>query len=138
MSNLDRDLAEMRRLGYTSYGKYKQDYLNTKVEGTPTVKPRQCEPPAKYRRECAYCRKVFVTTDHRKTFCSDQCKRNAAKKRYNDRKREKKPKQIGYCIICGASFPKIRVTHICCGPECKAIRNRQVQDAWRKRLKEEK
>ena len=29
MSNLDRDLAEMKRLGYTSYGKYKLDYPNT-------------------------------------------------------------------------------------------------------------
>lgn len=30
MSNLDRDLAEMRRLGYgTNYGKYKLDHPNT-------------------------------------------------------------------------------------------------------------
>ena len=31
MSNLDKDLAEMRRLGYTSYGKYKLDYPNEEV-----------------------------------------------------------------------------------------------------------
>lgn len=92
MSNLDRDLAEMRRLGYTSYGKYKLDHPSTKVETPMPGKPGRCAPPAKYRRECTYCGKAFVTADHRKTLCSDECKVLAAKKRYREKKQAKKAK----------------------------------------------
>ena len=138
MDNLDKDLAEMRRLGYTSYGKYKLDHPSTKVETPIPGKPRQCAPPATYRRECTHCGKPFVTADHRQTLCSSDCKVLAAKKRYQEKKRAKKPKQIGQCVICGASFEKIRVTHMTCSKQCYVARNRQTQAAWRKRLKEGK
>ena len=80
MDNLDKDLAEMRRLGYTSYGKYKLDYPSTKVETPMPGKSRQCAPPATCRRECTHCGKTFVTADHRQTLCSSDCKLLAAKK----------------------------------------------------------
>ena len=135
MDNLDKDLAEMRRLGYTSYGRYKLDYPNTKQ---PTQKKsRQLAPPVEYRRVCAFCGNEFVTTNHRTMYCSDDCKERGIRRRYNERQREKKkkPKAVGRCIICGAPFEKLQVTNICCSSKCKRIRNLQVQKAWRARQK---
>jgi hypothetical protein len=138
MSNLDRDLAEMRRLGYSSYGKYKLDHPNTgkSVTEPPPKKPRQCALPKEYHLVCDFCGKPFISPIAQKMYCSTECRRKNAKKKYRDRKLSESQKRIAKCLICGREFQQLRSSHKYCGGSCKRTANLEIQRQWRARLKE--
>ena len=140
MSNLDRDLAEMRRLGYTSYGKYKLDHPTTKPEASKPAgrKPRQCAPPKIYQLTCDLCGKAFTAKLSYKKYCSDSCYKKASQQHYRERKAGTRVKPVGTCVICGTTFTQLRSTQKYCSEECKIVGNRENQRQWRARLKEAK
>lgn len=141
MSNLDRDLAEMRRLGYgTNYGKYKLDYPNTgKPAPKPTPKkPRQCAPPKEYQLVCDFCGKPFTSLTANKMYCSTECCRKNSKKQYQERKLSKKQERTAKCLVCGSEFPQLRSNNKYCGETCRRTAKLEVMRQWRQRLKEAK
>ena len=138
MNNLDKDLQEMRRLGYTSYGKYKLDHPNTKVVKNKTSKSaakRNHSIPAQYNLVCAECEKEFVSARSYQLYCSDVCKDKAARKRCWDKKKKCKTKTYTHCAICGTEFEQRRLNHIYCSTECHDEGNRRCQRLWRQRQK---
>lgn len=143
MSNLDRDLAEMQRLGYgTNYGKYKLDHPNTGMiqpaQEPPPKKPRQCAPPKEYQLVCDFCGTLFTSTVANKMYCSTECARKNAKKQYQERKLLEKQKRTGKCRVCGAEFQRGRSNIKYCGDACRRIAKLEVMRQWRARLKEAK
>lgn len=143
MSNLDKDLAEMRRLGYgTNYGKYKLDHPNTGMiqpaPEPPPKKPRQCAPPKEYQLVCDFCGKSFTSLVANKMYCSTECARKNAKKQYQERKLSEKQKHTGKCRVCGAEFQRARSNIKYCGDACRRTAKLEVMRQWRTRLKEAK
>ena len=131
MSNLDRDLAEMRRLGYTSYGKYKLDYPNTKAEAqeleeTPQEIKAQEPEVCVIDYICKHCGKTFESPRAGKQFCSKQCCRAFSKKQYLARQRKSKVPPVAKCPECGKEFSKIGNSKYCCN-ECSAIAARRCR-----------
>ena len=141
MDNLDKDLKEMRRLGYTSYGKYKLDYPNTrkqKSNSKPVQKKPQQHAPAEHQLICSFCGKTFTSHLAHKMYCSTECCRKNAKKRYEERKSEGRKARSRACLICGTEFKQVRASHKYCSPECKRTAALETQRQWRARLKESK
>lgn len=138
MDNLDKDLKEMRRLGYSSYGKYKLDYPTTKPEASKPVgkKPKQSAPSKEHHLVCNFCGNPFISPIAQKMYCSTECCRKNAKKRYQERKLTEKQKRIAKCLICGREFQQLRSSHKYCGGSCKRTANLEIQRQWRARLKE--
>ena len=131
MSNLDRDLAEMRRLGYTSYGKYKLDYPNTKTEAQGLEEAPQeteVEEPEVGIIDyiCKHCCKPFESSRAGKQFCSKQCCRAFSKKQYRERQRVNKMPLMAKCPECGKEFYKVGNSKYC-GNECSAIAARRCK-----------
>lgn len=143
MSNLDRDLAEMRRLGYTSYGKYKLDYPNTKPE--PPKKESDSFQTVHYavpqealhEYVCSYCGRSFTTPRTGVQYCSTKCCRASAKKRCYERKRSKlKPAVIiVHCGECGKEFQKGMPFLKYCSKECQKKAYRRRNKEWYDRQK---
>lgn len=140
MDNLDKDLAEMQRLGYSSYGKYKLDYPTTKPQASKSVgkSPKRSAPPKIHQLTCAHCGKAFTSKTSYKKYCSDSCYKNASQQHYRARIAGTRVKTIGICQICGASFQQLRSTQKYCSKECNAEGSRRNQREWRARLKEAK
>ena len=137
MSDLDRDLAEMKRLGYgNDYGRYKADHPGCPRVAQHPAKEKLHAPPVKYEKTCAFCGKTFSTDQAGKIYCSDPCHDAAARKRYYQRKAVQKVLTVARCAICGAEFVQLRGTHKYCSPECNRAGNRVNQSNWRARLKE--
>ena len=144
MSNLDRDLAEMRRLGYTSYGKYKLDYPNTmpeppkkESEAFQTVR-HQVSYDALYEYVCSFCGKQFTTIRVGVQYCSTKCCRAAAKKRCIERKRSESgeaPITIVRCGECGKEFQKGLPFLKYCSKECQKKAYRRRNKEWYDRQK---
>lgn len=125
MSNLDRDLAEMKRLGYTSYGKYKVDHPYTKEDPEKLVEPPKEIKPEKLEvgigdYVCKCCGKHFESARAGRKFCSTACCRLHAKRQYNLRQRENKAPILVNCPQCGREFIKKRNLRYC-SPECRKI-----------------
>ena len=142
MSNLDRDLAEMRRLGYSSYGKYKLGHPNTGMTQSAQKplpkKPRQCAPPKEYQLVCDFCNKPFTSVVANKMYCSTECARKNAKKQYQERKFPGKQERIGRCLVCGSEFQQLRSSNKYCGESCRRTAKLETTRQWRARLKEAK
>ena len=138
MSNLDRDLEAMKRLGYTSYGKYKLDYPNTNKPSQKPKKQMKRPPQFQYERNCACCGTPFVTTRVNRLYCSEPCKIKMGQQRYRGNKKEKRGPLVAKCEICGAEFVQIRASHKYCCKECHDEGGRRMSRLWRQRLKEAK
>ena len=63
--------------------------------------------------ECPSCGYTFEPTNVTQIYCSDSCKKKAAKKR------EKKDIPIGVCASCGINFEPVIVSQIYCSQKCK-------------------
>lgn len=133
MSNLDRDLAEMKRLGYTSYGKYKLDYPNTRSSPKPAPSLNAGEFEALevgiHDYICKCCGSSFAATRAGRKFCSTACCRLHAKRQYNLRQRENKghpTPSVAVCPKCGREFIKKGNLRYC-GPECRDMAARKLQ-----------
>lgn len=138
MSNLDRDLAEMRRLGYgTNYGKYKLDHPNTQSEllqkpsedSTWKREPKQSgtEP---HDLICKCCGIAFTSDRAGRKYCSTACCRRAAKRLRYQRVRESAVPVIVRCIECGTEFEKTPTHLKYCSSECRKIATRKRQREW--------
>ena len=146
MSNLDRDLAEMKRLGYTSYGKYKLDYPNTNPD--PPQKESDSFQTVYYQKShaelydcvCSFCGKSFTTTRFGVRHCSTKCCRAAAKKRHIEKKRSKPnpPRIIVCCGECGKEFEKGIPFLKYCSEECQKKAYRRRNKEWYDRQKGKK
>ena len=124
MSNLDRDLAEMKRLGYTSYGKYKLDYPNTSSSADPAPSLNASEFEALevgiHDYICKCCGNSFASIRAGRKFCSTACCRLYSKRQYNLRQRENKETILVNCPQCGREFIKKGNSRYC-SPECSKI-----------------
>lgn len=126
MSNLDRDLAEMKRLGYgNDYGRYKLDHPSTKVEPQTQEEPSQ-KPDAKvldvaiYDYTCQYCGKNFAADRKGRKFCSKKCCRGESRRQFRQRQRNGEGIVMIRCIKCGREFIK-KGNSKYCSPECSKI-----------------
>ena len=137
MNNLDKDLAEMRRLGYTSYGKYKLDYPNTKIEPQKKTvsSPSKKRDPKEIGAEpheliCQCCGSAFTSDRAGRKYCSTACCRRAAKRLHYQRVRESAAPVIVRCIECGTEFEKTPTHLKYCSSECRKIATRKRQREW--------
>lgn len=143
MSNLDKDLAEMRRLGYgTNYGKYKLDHPGN---NPAPARPEQSEDPAEkqvkissgaFMLVCSFCGETFASDRASKLYCSTSCCRKTAKKRFKERSVKEPKEQSRICPICGQSFPVSSARIKYCGPECQRLAKIEATRQWRLRQKE--
>lgn len=132
MSNLDRDLAEAKRLGYgVWYGRYKADY-----PGEPVVKPEP-EPEPVVEEEpldavCALCGQPFHKYNMYHKYCSVACSEEANRRRSRDKYRRKEPiTEKITCPVCGIVFlPTHRAQKYC----DKACRREAELEAKRKNV----
>ena len=70
LDNLTKDCIRARKLGYSSYGKYKADHPNTK----------ESEEPMELQEgtiQCHYCYGRFVPSRKDAKFCSTKCRERA-------------------------------------------------------------
>ena len=134
MSNLDRDLAEMQRLGYgTNYGRYKLDFPDTNVKTNPakTLGPEDYEeiPEVLHDLACSFCGESFKSTRMKK-YCSVTCCKAAAKRRRNQRVQEAAQFVTVRCAECGAQFHKSRQFLKYCSKECRTKAQRRYCREW--------
>lgn len=121
MSNLDRDLAEAKRLGYgVWYGRYKADH-----PGEPVVKPEPEPEPEPVVEEkppdavCALCGKPFRKCKSHQNYCSWECSEEANRRRSNARYRRKAPiTEKITCPVCGIVFLPTNRAQKYCGKVC--------------------
>lgn len=138
MSNLDRDLAEMRQLGYgINYGKYKLDHPNTKSEALqkPSEDSTRKREPKQSGAEphdlvCQCCGSAFTSDRSGRKYCSTACCRRAAKRLHVQRVRESAAPVIVHCIECGTEFEKTPNHLKYCSSECRKIATRKRQREW--------
>lgn len=138
MSNLDRDLAEMKRLGYASYGKYKVDHPYTQEDPEKLVEPPKEIKPEKLEvgigdYVCKCCGKHFESARAGRKFCSTACCRLDAKRNYNQRQRERKEPAKACCEECGREFVKIGNSKYCSNDCRKSATRRHQREYDRKR-----
>ena len=119
MSNLDKDLAEAKRLGYgVWYGRYKADH-----PGTPVVKPEpepvvEEEPPDAV---CDICGKPFLKYNYRQKYCSRECSEEANRRRSNAKYRQKAPFTQLTCSYCVIVFLPSNRAQKFCSSECQRL-----------------
>ena len=130
MDNLDRDLIRMRMLGYgTNYGKYKQDFPNTKIEEEELPDP---EP----NRTCVYCGVGFYTDHRARKYCSEECYRKEANRRYWNSAQRRKRAYITKCAECGSEFNSVDQRIKYCSVSCRRAAARKQEKTRRDKRKE--
>lgn len=137
MDNLSRDAMAAMRAGQT-YGKWKAEHPHTKDAPPAPV------PVEEFHRtkECCNCGKKFPLYDRASNvkYCSDECKKEAAKRRYMEREGAKPVTRI--CVVCGKEYQADRRNKGTCSPECayknSATRRYEAIKRWRKKKKGEK
>lgn len=89
--NLTLDAMDAERAGMT-YGKYKAQHPNTKEENEARLKElpqRTPHPRQVYVYYCRGCGNKFISTNKKRVFCCDECK----KTKENERARAKRAKK---------------------------------------------
>ena len=82
MSNLDRDLAEAKRLGYgVWYGRYKADHPEPVVKPAPEPEPEPVVEEEPNDAVCVICGKPFHKYKLHQKYCSVPCSEEANRRR---------------------------------------------------------
>lgn len=79
LTNLEKDVIRAKKLGYSSYGKYKVDYPNTRDEDSIIY--------SKDTIRCRHCGERFLPKRKGNIFCSNRCRDNYHGKRKAEAKR---------------------------------------------------
>lgn len=92
--NLTLDAMDAERAGMT-YGKYKAQHPNTKDENEARLKEssKRTQPRAHYVFYCRGCGEKFITTNARRKYCSDECKKTKDGEKYRAFKSQKTKKE---------------------------------------------
>lgn len=98
MDNLARDCMMARKLGYSSYGRYKTDYPHTRQLS------EQEELDLSGDRVCKGCGKRFFATKPQQRYCTEECRIYTASKKAEERYRAAHPVAMGKCLRCGREF----------------------------------
>ena len=70
LTNLEKDVIRARLMGYSSYGRYKVDYPNTK-------KPEEQEKELENAVQCHHCYGYFIPCRKGVRYCSNKCRERA-------------------------------------------------------------
>lgn len=136
MDNLARDAMAALRAGQT-YGKWKAEHPHTRDIPAPVPVEESCR-----TKECCNCGKKFPLYGKSSStkYCSDECKREAAKRRYMESTAANRATRI--CVICGKEYQADGRNRGTCSPECayknSATRRYEAMKRWRNKQKGEK
>ena len=70
LDNLEKDVLRARLLGYSSYGRYKVDYPNTKKQEEEAIESDKAV-------QCHHCYRYFVPCRKGVRYCSPKCRERA-------------------------------------------------------------
>lgn len=92
--NLTLDAIDAELAGMT-YGKYKAQHPNTKEENEARLKeqPKRTQPRAHYVFYCRGCGEKFTTTNAKRIYCCDECKKTKDSERYRALRSKKTKKE---------------------------------------------
>lgn len=137
MSNLDRDLAEARKLGYgVWYGRYKADHPSAPEVMAPEVQ-LPCEEDPAYGC-CPVCGKRFKKFSRMHRYCSGECKEVANRRRTAAKYHANAPViHQQECPHCAKVFlPSHRRQKYCCS-DCRLDAERQRKRCRKNNIKQE-